>query len=68
MENHYELVEWADVKADCQYDKDDDNDGYIYGLHYLDGEEILDVEWFTSEGKRILRISELLEMGYTRRK
>lgn len=67
MANYYELVEWETVRKDCLYPETDNNDGYIYGIHYLDDEcQIVDVEWFTSEGKRIFAIAELLEMGYTR--
>jgi len=58
--NYYELVEWETKHGD-------DNDGFIYGIHYLDEEyQIMDVEWFRTEGKRILAISELLEDGYIR--
>ena len=32
--------------------KDDDNDGLIYGIEYMDGEEVSDVEWFKTSDER----------------
>lgn len=44
-------VEWADIKADCQYDHD--NDGSIYGIHYEDDDgQIVDAVWFKTEVER----------------
>ena len=31
-----ELVLWEDVRRDCKYPKEDNNDGYIYGLNLID--------------------------------
>lgn len=30
----------------------DDNKGYIYGIYYIQGEEIEEVEWFKSKTER----------------
>ena len=38
----------------------DDNKGYIYGIYYIQGEEIEEVEWFKSKAesdKEFQRIS-----------
>ncbi len=32
--------------------KDDDNGGLIYGIEYMDGEEVSDVEWFKTSDER----------------
>ena len=32
--------------------KDDDNGGFIYGIEYMDGEEVSDVEWFRTSDER----------------
>ena len=32
--------------------KDDDNDGLIYGIEYMDSEEVSDVEWFKTSDER----------------
>jgi hypothetical protein len=48
-----ELVNWEDLKQDCQYDADDDNGGYAYGLNIIDDEgQIVDVMWFKTEQER----------------
>ena len=30
----------------------DNNDGYLYGIEYMDGEEVADCEWFQEEFQR----------------
>ena len=45
---YVERVEWEDVRRDCKYPIEDDNEGYIYGLNLTDFEgegDILDVQW-----------------------
>ena len=32
--------------------KEDDNEGLIYGIEYMDGDEVSDVEWFATKEKR----------------
>ena len=32
--------------------KEDDNDGLIYGIEYMNGEEVSDCEWFSPEQDR----------------
>ena len=32
--------------------KEDDNNGLIYGIEYMDGDEVSDVEWFSTKEKR----------------
>ena len=32
--------------------KDDDNGGLIYGIEYMNGEEVSDVEWFKTSDER----------------
>jgi len=32
--------------------KEDDNDGLIYGIEYMNGEEVSDCEWFSTEQDR----------------
>jgi hypothetical protein len=49
-----EFIEWEDIKKDCKLPKEDNNEGYIYGIAYLDEEGIdtLDCEWFKSNEER----------------
>lgn len=55
------LVEWADIKADCYYDEDDDNGGLIYGIHWEDDEgQIVEAEWFATVEERHARQIETL--------
>jgi hypothetical protein len=45
------MVEWADIKADCQYDHD--NEGYIFGIHWEDSEgQVADAQWYQTEAAR----------------
>lgn len=44
-----ELVGWADVRENTM----DTNNGYVFGLNYLDENgEVVEVEWFTTNGER----------------
>ena len=38
-----QLISWEQIRLDCKYPKDDNNNGYIYGLHLLDKDNIIDV-------------------------
>ena len=42
-------VEWEDVRRDNKYPTEDDNNGFIYGIEWMDGEEVTDVTWYISE-------------------
>lgn len=55
-------------KADWYAHKpSDDNKGYIYGIYYIQGEEIEEVEWFkskTERDKEFQRISKWVNIKY----
>jgi hypothetical protein len=56
-----ELVNWETIRSDCKYPQEDNNDGYIFGIAYIDfdGEDdILDYEWFKTENDRCDYINE----------
>ena len=51
-----ELEHWDNVRRDCFY-IEDNNNGYIYGIYFLDGDypdyyEVIEVEWFKTEEER----------------
>ena len=48
----YRKVNWHAEKLDKFYSTDKDNNGLIWGVYWLDGEEIADVEWFSTEHER----------------
>jgi len=52
MEQLVELILWEQVQLDCKYPKEDNNNGYTYGLNLLDNGDIIDVEWFKSDQER----------------
>ena len=52
MENYVELILWEQVRLDCKYPKEDNNNGYTYGLNLLDNGEIIDVQWFKNDQER----------------
>ena len=47
-----ELEHWDNIKKDCKSPEDDNNDGYVYGIYVLDGDDIIDVEWFKTDKER----------------
>ena len=49
-----ELASWDEFK----YDGNETNDGYTFGLGYLDGNEVVDYEWFKTEEERQKSIRE----------
>ena len=53
---------WEDIKRDCKYPQEDNNEGFIYGLNYVDFEnegDIYEVEWFKSDEERFKKIEEM---------
>ena len=54
-----EIVMWEQVRQDCKYPKEDNNNGLIYGLYLIDNfdednwcGDIMDVEWFETDEER----------------
>lgn len=49
-----EFIEWENIRKELKLPTDDNNDGYIYGIAYLDNEGVdtLDVEWFKTNKER----------------
>jgi hypothetical protein len=52
-----ELVLWEDVRQAMKYPVEDNNKGYTYGVNLLSSSslrtaEILEVQWFKSQGAR----------------
>lgn len=54
MKQKAEFIEWEYIRSECKYPQEDNNDGYIYGIAYLDDEGcyILDCEWFKTNEER----------------
>lgn len=50
---YYELQMWEDIKDEMDYPEEDNNNGFIYGIYWLDdNQEVIDVSWFKSEEER----------------
>lgn len=48
-----QFIEWEDIRIECKYPQEDNNDGYIYGIAYLDEEGYtLEEEWFKTDKER----------------
>ena len=47
---NYRKVNWYDEELDDYYG--DENDGKEFGIYTYDGEDIIDVTWYTSERER----------------
>ena len=47
-----EEVAWEDVRRDCKYPREDNNEGYTYGLNLIWGDEIVEVQWFVTRRMR----------------
>ena len=47
-----ELEFWENIKKDMGYNENDNNNGYIYGIYYLDDDDIIEVEWYKTEQER----------------
>ena len=67
MEQQFaEIVMWEQVRRDCKYPKEDNNNGLIYGLYLIDdfdeddlgSGEVIDVEWFETDEERSRVIKE----------
>ena len=56
MEKEYvERVLWETIKQDCKLPLEDNNNGYLYGLHFTDFEnegDIIDTHWFKTSEER----------------
>ena len=52
--NKCEIVMWEDVKRDMDYPEEDNNEGLIFGVNWLDedGDNIEEVEWYKTEEER----------------
>ena len=50
---------WHDHKPE------DDNEGYIYGIYYIEDEDVQEVEWFKSKAKRDKDFNACIKLGYT---
>ena len=50
--SEYRKVNWYNEELDKFYDADKDNKGLIWGVYYLENEDIIDVEWFKTEDER----------------
>ena len=67
MEQQFaEIVIWEQVRQDCKYPIEDNNNGLIYGLYLIDdfneddlgSGEVIDVEWFKTDEERFKVIKE----------
>jgi ribosomal protein S27AE len=45
-------IEWDDVRRDNKYPADDNNNGFIYGIEWMDGDEVSDMTWYKTEEER----------------
>ena len=52
--NKCEIVMWEDVKRDMDYPEEDNNEGLIFGVNWLDedGDNIEEVNWYKTEEER----------------
>ena len=53
-----ELEHWENVRKDCKYPIEDNNDGYVYGINLIDGDDIIDCQWFKDDESRFQFIKE----------
>ena len=58
-----EKAYWHDLNW---FDTSDNNQGYIYGIHYIDemSEEVVEAEWFKSKAKRDQDFNACIKLGY----
>jgi hypothetical protein len=60
----YELKMWTEIKDDMDYPKNDNNNGFIYGIYWLDYDsEVVEVEWFKTEQKRFDAIEQIYKIN-----
>ena len=45
-------VDWYNEELDKFYDTDKDNKGFIYGINYIDNDEIIECKWFKTKQER----------------
>ena len=66
MRQKAEFIEWEDIKRDLKLPIEDNNDGYIYGIAYLDDEGIdtLDCEWFKTNEERYAEAESLNVLNF----
>ena len=53
-----ELEHWENVRRDCKYPIEDNNDGYFYGINLIDEDDIIDCQWFKDDESRFQFIKE----------
>ena len=53
-----ELEYWENVRRDCKYPIEDNNDGYVYGINLIDDDDIIDCHWFKDDESRFQFIKE----------
>lgn len=53
-----ELVSWESLRKDLKLPEEDNNDGFVFGLAYLENDDIIDYEWFETEEERTKSIAE----------
>ena len=58
MKQKCELEHWENIRKDCKYPKEDDNNGYVYGINLIDEDDIIDVQWFKNDKDRFQFIKE----------
>ena len=58
MKQKCELEYWENVRKDCKYPIEDNNDGYVYGINLIDEDDIIDVQWFRNDEERFKFIKE----------
>ena len=51
-----EIEHWENIKSDMKYPKEDNNEGYVYGIYLLDGDDIIEAEWFKTDEERFQAI------------
>jgi len=57
-EQKCELEHWENVRRDCKYPIEDNNDGYVYGINLIDEDDIIDCQWFKDDESRFQFIKE----------
>lgn len=46
-----QLVEWEDIREENGFPIEDDNEGYTFGVYFID-ETAMDAQWFVDEVSR----------------
>ena len=55
IKEYIERVTWESVRQDCKLPSEDNNQGFIYGINFVDFEnegDIIDVQWFETSEER----------------